>query len=264
MSRRSKQRKSSPAQAAAARANGAQSIGPTTPEGKAKLGGNRLTHGFRASSVSLINEDPAAFTAHLDQYLSRYQPIDKTETDLVGLCAVNMWQIMRITSIESALFNLEICGIEDALRRDYTDMDEWGRLALAFKKSSGDNALELLRRYKATAERAYHRAWKALEEIKRGPGQGQGPGPAPPPPTPRPDSNHAEGSVVPAFLQQNRLVEPAEKTKSTIQTRETPQPVDPQPVAPELDGPEPYPIEAHPSFKSKTPLEKEQECSPDV
>ena len=237
---------------------------PTSIEGKANVATNRMVHGFRSQTVALATEDHSAYNDHLAAYVARYNPQDKPESDLVGLAASNMWQVMRITAIESALFDLEISGIENELHRDFEQMDEYGRLALSFKKANGENGLELLRRYKATAERAYHRAWKALEEIKRGPGQGQGPGPAPPPPTPRPDSNHAEGSVVPAFLQQNRLVEPAEKTKSTIQTRETPQPVDPQPVAPELDGPEPYPIEAHPSFKSKTPLEKEQECSPDV
>lgn len=143
MSRSKKRKFTSPSQAAAARANGAQSTGATTPEGKARLGGNRLVHGFRATSVSLVNEDASAYTDHLDQYLKRYNPIDKTEHDLVGLCAVNMWHLMRITSIETALFDLEICGLEDELRRDYTNMDEWGRLALAFafKNTAGDHIL---------------------------------------------------------------------------------------------------------------------------
>ena len=159
--------KSSPAQAAAARANGAKSQGPTTPEGRAKLGGNRMTHGFRAASVSLANENRADYDAHLDEYLKRYAPIDKVETDLVGLCALNMWHLMRMNSIEVSLFDLEMSGLDAEMSRDFKTIDEWGRLALAFKKSAGDNALELLRRYKSSAERAYHRSFQALEQIKK-------------------------------------------------------------------------------------------------
>jgi hypothetical protein len=79
-----------------------------------------------------------------------------------------MWQIMRINSVEVALFDLEISGIDQYIHGNYETMDQYGRLALAFKKSAGDNALELLRRYKSTAERAYHRALQAIEEIQKG------------------------------------------------------------------------------------------------
>ena len=164
---RSKKRKSSPAQAAAARANGSKSQGPTTDAGKARLGGNRVVHGFRSQTVALHIEDHAAYNDHLASYILRYTPQDKPEMDLVGLAASNMWQVMRITAIESALFDIEISGIETELRRDFTIIDEYGRLALAFKKSAGDNYLELLRRYKTTAERAYHRAFEALEKIQK-------------------------------------------------------------------------------------------------
>ena len=155
------------AQTNASRTNGSKSLGPVTVEGKAKVKSNRLAHGFRATTVPLATEDRAAYATHHDAYIARYNPIDKVEHDLVGLLATNMWQVMRMTSIEVALFDIEICGIEDELRRDWVGMDEWGRLALAFKKSAGDNALELLRRYKSTAERAYHRALQAIEDIHR-------------------------------------------------------------------------------------------------
>ena len=78
-----------------------------------------------------------------------------------------MWQLMRNNSIEVALFDLEIAGLDQEVGGTYQAMDQYGRLALAFKKSAGDNALELLRRYKATAERAYHRAFQALEQIQK-------------------------------------------------------------------------------------------------
>jgi hypothetical protein len=157
----------SAAQIAASRANGSQSKGPTTDAGKAASSHNRVNHGFRASHVCLQNEDAGAYEAHLAAYIARYAPIDKPETDLVGLLASSMWQIMRNNSIEVALFDLEISNLGDHIRQNYENMDEYGRIALAFKRANGDNALELLRRYRSTSERAYHRALQALEQIQK-------------------------------------------------------------------------------------------------
>jgi hypothetical protein len=157
----------SAAQIAASRANGSQSKGPKTEAGKAAASHNRVSHGFRASHVCLQNEDATAYEDHLAAYITRYAPIDKPETDLVGLLASSMWQIMRNNSIEVALFDIEISNLGDEIRRTYENMDEYGRIALAFKKANGDNALELLRRYRSTSERAYHRALQALEQIQK-------------------------------------------------------------------------------------------------
>ena len=157
----------SAAQLAASRANGTKSLGPKSPNGKAKVSSSRISHGFRANNIPLANENRDAYAEHLDAYLARYTPIDKVELDLVGLLATNMWQLMRINSMEVALFDLEMCGVEPEVHRDYKTMDEYGRLALAFKKSTGDKALELIRRYKSTADRAYHRALQALEQIQK-------------------------------------------------------------------------------------------------
>src|SRR5450432_3317700 len=99
-----------------------------------------MVHGFRSNSITLSNEDPIAYDHHLDAYLTRYTPIDKTEEDLVGLLASNMWQFMRINSIELSLFELEIAGVVACDEAKFDGMDEYGLLALAFKKSAGDNA----------------------------------------------------------------------------------------------------------------------------
>ena len=166
MSKASKKSRSA-AQSSASRANGAKSQGPATSAGKAKVSSNRMSHGFRANNIPLANENREAYTTHHEAYIARYTPIDKVEDDLVGLLATNMWQLMRINSMEVALFDLEMAALEPEIARDYKTMDEYGRLALAFKKSAGDNALELLRRYKSTAERAYHRALQAIEQIQK-------------------------------------------------------------------------------------------------
>ena len=149
------------------RVNGSKSNGPSSPAGKQASKEANMVHGFRSSTIAIHSEDKEAYDAHLDSYLARDQPIDKVESDLVGLLAVNMFQIMRITSIEAALFDLEIALMDAEADDTFDRMDNYGRLALAFKKSAGDNVLDLLRRYKTTAERAYHRALQAIETIKK-------------------------------------------------------------------------------------------------
>src|SRR5215467_1114093 len=59
--------------AAAARANGALSHGPTTPEGKARSSQNALQHGLFSTTVVLATEDPEEFRALLDDYCDYYQ-----------------------------------------------------------------------------------------------------------------------------------------------------------------------------------------------
>jgi hypothetical protein len=190
------------AQIAASRANGAKSNGPITPEGKIVSCWNRMTHGFRSNAITLVSEDANAYDRHLDAYLARYTPIDKTEEDLVGLLASSMWQVMRNNSIEVALFELEITGVNEEIEGGYEHMDQYGRLALAFKKSAGDNALELLRRYKTTSERAYHRALQAIEDIQK----------------------NRKPANPPAAITEEK----EEKKESTVRTQEKPKPLNPQ------------------------------------
>ena len=187
MSKASKKSRSA-AQISASRANGAKSQGPATSAGKAKVSSNRMSHGFRTNNMPLTNEDREAYTAHYEAYIARYSPLDQVNTALVGLLATNMWQLMRINSMEVALFDLEMASHEPAITRDYKTMEKYA-LAFAFKKSAGNNALELLRRYKSTAERAYHRSFEALEQLKRDRAGN-------PPPPPEIDSTVDRKSVV--------------------------------------------------------------------
>jgi hypothetical protein len=77
-----------------------------------------------------------------------------------------MWNYMRLSSVEVCLLEMDLADavaeLEERNQEDY--VDEAGRLALAFKKSAGDRALELVIRYKTTAERSFHRAIKTLDQ----------------------------------------------------------------------------------------------------
>jgi len=217
-----------PAQAEASRLNGAKSKGPTSTTGQTTAKSNRMVHGFRANLIGLATENYTALDEHIDRYKARYTPIDQVEDDLVGLLATNMWQLMRINSVEVALFEIEMAGIDDQVSRDYDNVDEYGRLALAFKKSAGENVFELLRRYKSTTERAYHRSLEALEKIRKE-------RPTPP---------------------------PAEASENL--SADQPEPTDPPaPVTPQAEPASVIEIATHPDFQAGNPLSgKDAPCPP--
>ena len=154
-------------QADASRLNGAKSSGATTPAGKLKIHHAHMTHGFSGPNVCVHTEDQDAFTAHINAYIARFAPIDKVELDLVSLIATNMWQVMRLTAVEVALADFDISNIESFYEGKYEEMDQYGRLALAFKKSAGDHAPELVLRYKTRAERSYHRGLQAIKTLQQ-------------------------------------------------------------------------------------------------
>ena len=67
-----------------ARSNGARSIGPITPEGKAISAGNSLKHGFTSSRVVLPHESQEEFDALEASFLKRLKPADAIERELVS------------------------------------------------------------------------------------------------------------------------------------------------------------------------------------
>ena len=129
---------STPAQAAASRANGAQSQGPVTPEGKTASSQNALRHGLRSAAVVLPGEDPEAFDRHVAAYVHRFQPADQPERDLVEAIAAAQWRLKRLMTIEASLF----------------DGDDLGR------------ALGLVTRYESQLNRTYDRALQQLQDLQ--------------------------------------------------------------------------------------------------
>src|SRR4029077_20633445 len=75
-----------------ARANGAKSHGPVTPEGRAVSSRNSLRHGFTAGSVVLPTESQEDFQALLDSYADQFDPQGGVEMDLVQTMAAARWR----------------------------------------------------------------------------------------------------------------------------------------------------------------------------
>ncbi len=87
-----------------ARANGAKSHGPVTPEGRKKSSMNALKHGLNARTVILPNEDDDEYNFQLEAYVEQLQPAGLVEMDLVVEMVNARWRQRRCNKTETGLF----------------------------------------------------------------------------------------------------------------------------------------------------------------
>ncbi|GEM_PF-2397251 len=171
-------------QLAAARANGAKSRGPTSPEGKLRSAQNARKHGLASpnSCVILAGEDEALFQQTCDHYLQRFQPADPVEAALVLEMVQADWRLRRARSIENSLLELEMLTTEHK-HPEFENLDLNGHIALAFKDlNDAGPSLSVLNRYAARLHREFHRAFKTLRLLQAERNQ-------PDPPEPQPIAN---------------------------------------------------------------------------
>jgi len=169
----------SDARRAAARANGAKSQGPVTPEGKAKSALNAITHGLTASTVVLTTENKEKYEALLASYRDEYDPQGQTENDLVDEVAAAKWLHGRALSMITSLLDVTMDRMDQEIKEEFEKIDNGIRTALAFAKQADQGAtLVLLHRYAARHTRDYHRALDKLRQIQseRRADVGQAPG----------------------------------------------------------------------------------------
>jgi hypothetical protein len=99
-------RMSSTAQIAANQKNSQLSTGPTSPEGKAKSSLNAVKTGLTGRTVLLPADDAALYEAHLANFIQRHQPAGDEEHNLVQSLADTEWRLLRIPSLELAIYAL--------------------------------------------------------------------------------------------------------------------------------------------------------------
>ncbi len=147
-----------------ARANGALSHGPKTPEGRALSAAARLTHGLNSRRTVLGHESEEEFRALREAYIMYFQPETRADFDLLDEFVAARWRLLRITSIETALFDLELDQQELAVKDKFQVCDVETRSALAFKALCDDSrALGVLNRYEGRIRRTHDRLFKRLE-----------------------------------------------------------------------------------------------------
>ena len=150
-----------------ARANGAKSRGPATPEGRAKSSRNSLRHGLSAKSVVLPAESHEQFQLLLDAHIQQFHPANPVEMDLVEAMAVARWRLRRIWAIETSLLAHELERRAEDMDDEFTEMTAEDRLAWVFQRvADNDQSLSLLARYEGNLNRAFDRAFKQLNLLK--------------------------------------------------------------------------------------------------
>jgi hypothetical protein len=172
-------------QLAANRANAAKSTGPRTPEGKARSSQNARTHGFTASTFSVVRLEELDEIARLKHdLLAVYQPVNSQELFALEQMALAQQTMFRAARLESGIFTTcldmalnhdgtpftpmspELVGDGDieitrAQNRNYALADGFHRLA------RNDNTFPLFLRYKVQAERQYRRAVEEFDRLKK-------------------------------------------------------------------------------------------------
>lgn len=133
----------------AARANGALSRGPKTPEGKARsrnaVRSRRLTDG-----VVLGQESREAFHELFNFHVDCFSPLDDVELGMVEEMASAFWRIRRNWAIENYLLESAAAAQPDG--------PELPRIAAAFSELSTGPQLANLRRYETRLHVMYQRA----------------------------------------------------------------------------------------------------------
>jgi hypothetical protein len=201
----------------AARANGAKSRGPITPEGKLASSRNASTHGILSGTVVLQGESEERFHALLADLHAELQPQTTVEFALVENMAVARWRQMRIWGIEKANMEQQMrAQVEQGVGEDE---DNATRCALAFRALGDDSrSLELINRYESRFDRQYLRAHRRfLELVDR-----RTPPPAPAPKNAGPSARTPGPQLVPPPAEN---VPQSGNTVSAKQTRELTRPI---------------------------------------
>ncbi len=157
----------SPRKSAAARANGAKSKGPVTPNGKARSSRNAIQHGLNSAVVVLPQESRAAFDHLRAAYMDRFHPADQVEADLVETLASARWRLNRLVAIESKLFEKELVLQNREISKNFTEIDDEAKLACVFDHCASEGkSLAMLLRYEGQLNRTYDRAFKQLQILQ--------------------------------------------------------------------------------------------------
>jgi hypothetical protein len=164
----------SPLKSETARANGAKSHGPVTPEGRAASSRNSLRHGLSAKSVTIQGESEEEFQLFLDSYIEQFGPQGEVQMQLVETMAAARWRLRRLVPMESSLLSTEILRRAEDIDEEFQQMNDYDRLAWVFQKlADNGQSLSLLVRYEGTLNRSHDRAFQQFQLLAKRPVQNE-------------------------------------------------------------------------------------------
>ena len=200
---------SSDARINASRENGALG-GPKTDSGKAVSSQNATTHGAYTRNVVLTTEDQEIFNQFHRDYLAEWQPIGRTECDLVTQITVSAWKIRRLYPVDTCLWELAMARQADEIKTKHGHIEAEMRNAFAFELLAEAPALASLNRAENHLRRQMDRAIRVLRVLQKDRKAGNRPGAEPQtdlaqnePTTPDfsiPKSDLIHGYILPAVI----------------------------------------------------------------
>ena len=110
------------------RQNAQKSTGPKTPEGRAAVRLNGVTHGLTAETIVLKGESEADFTNLLNSLEAEHDPVTPTEEALVVQLAMATWRLRRLYHQEAGFYTQRLQFLTKF--GGGKDLDDSGRLGL--------------------------------------------------------------------------------------------------------------------------------------
>jgi hypothetical protein len=114
-------------QIAANRLNAQKSTGPKTPEGRAAVRLNGVTHGLTAETIVLKGESAADFTNLLNSLEAEHAPTTPTQEALVVQLAMATWRLRRLYHSEAGFYTYKMNSLADLDKS--LNLDDASRLA---------------------------------------------------------------------------------------------------------------------------------------
>jgi hypothetical protein len=111
----------------------------------------------------LSNESPEVWEQHLAEHIERYKPATGIEYEMVEDIAYCRWRLIRMRSVENALWEIRMAEQKDALANTYVKPSEPVRLAHAY--STGD-IIRNAGHHEAHLRRSYNRALRDLQQLR--------------------------------------------------------------------------------------------------
>jgi hypothetical protein len=150
-------------QTAANRRNARKSTGPRTPEGRAAVRLNGVTHGLTAKTLVLKGESESDFKALFESLEAEHQPATPTEEILVADLAMATWRRRRLYNMEAGFYKVRMKN--EATYAAPERLDHPGLLGKVASNSA--DTMAMIGRQEARLERSYYKALHELQRLRK-------------------------------------------------------------------------------------------------
>jgi hypothetical protein len=145
------------------RLNAQKSTGPRTPEGRAAVRLNGVTHGLTAETIVLKGESESDFKALFDSLEAEHNPASPTEETLVVQLAMAAWRLRRLYHAEAGFYSFKLKQTAD--NRTELKLNDAERMGYMAYLSTDE--LGMFNRQEARLERSFYRALHELQRLRK-------------------------------------------------------------------------------------------------